>query len=119
MIRRGEIPEAWEQARRVVVERLDDITNALDRGFKSRSQFRDVREVEIDTGALPVDVLVRGTTPPLSVLCLRAVESDRSSDTVVSGAPVLWSWRNGAVRIEAIGTLDASTQYLVTLAVVE
>lgn len=119
MIRRGEIPEAWEKARRVLTERLDDIAGVLDRGFRSREQFRDVREVEIDTGSLPVDVLVRGNSAPLSVLVLRATPSARGSAAVISNPAVTWEWTGSAVRISALGTLASSTRYLVTLALVE
>lgn len=119
MIRRGDIPEAWEAARRTLGERLEDIVAVLDRGFKSREQLRDVRNVEIDTGVLPIDVLVRGNSAPLEVRVLRAVQVERGSASVISNPVVTWEWRDGVVRVSAIGTLAASTRYLVTLAVVE
>jgi hypothetical protein len=119
VIRRGEIPAQWEAARRVLAERLDDVVRVLDKAFKAREQFRDVKEVEVDTGVMPVDVAVAGNAPPLAVLVLRATPSARGSASVISNPAVTWEWRDGAVRISAIGTLAASTRYLVTLALVE
>lgn len=119
MIRRGEIPAKWEDARRALSERLADIVGVLDKGFRSREQFREVKDVEIDTGALPVDVAVRGNSAPLAVLALRAIPTALGSVNVVSGPAVTWEWRDGAIRIHALGTLTSSTRYLVTLALVE
>jgi hypothetical protein len=119
VIRRGEIPAAWEEARRALAERLGDIASVLDKGFKAREQFREVKEVEVDTGALPLDVFVAGNAPPLAVLVLRATPSERGSASVISNPAVTWEWTGTALRISAIGTLAASTRYLVTLALVE
>jgi hypothetical protein len=101
----------------VLAERLDGVREVLDRGFRVREQYRDVREVEIDTGALPLDVQVRGSTAPTAVLCLRAQEP--RSAVVFSGVGVAWEWCDGIVRIHEFDALSASTRYLVTLAVVE
>lgn len=119
MIRRGEIPAKWEDARRALSERLADIVSVLDRGFKAHEQFREVKDVEIDTDALPLDIEVRGSSAPLAVLALRVVETARGSSAVVSGPAVLWEWTGTALRIHGVADLSASTRYLVTLALVE
>jgi hypothetical protein len=121
VIRRGEIPAAWEEARRALAERLGDIASALDKGFKAREQFREVKEVEVDITALPVDVAVTGSTSPLAVMVLRASVAGRSdlASLVLTTPAITWEWRSGVVRIHGIDNLAGADRFLVTLALVE
>lgn len=120
MIRRGEIPAAWEEARRALAERLGDIASVLDHGFRSREQFREVKEVEVDITALPVDVAVTGSTSPLAVMVLRASIAGRENTGLVLTTPAItWEWRSGVVRIHGIDNLVGADRFLVTLALVE
>jgi hypothetical protein len=63
----------------------------------------------------PLSVRTSLSVMPSSVLLLSATTG---TGTLISGAPVTWSWNNGSIVISAIGTLTASTDYDLVLGVV-
>lgn len=67
--------------------------------------------VEFNLGTAPVEVRALG--------CKLVQPSAGDAGSVISGAPVTWSWSaDGRVRVTAIGGLTSSTAYHVTLCAV-
>ena len=63
----------------------------------------------------PVTVRTALTVTPSSVQLLSATTG---TGTMISGAPITWTWDDGSIVISAIGTLSASTDYDLVLGVV-
>jgi hypothetical protein len=68
-----------------------------------------------NSDAAPLTVLTTLTTRPSAVLLLSATTG---TGTMITGAPITWSWDDGSIVISAIGTLTASTDYDLVLGVV-
>lgn len=94
------------------------VTNALNNGVLLKDQLKaDIKEVVFTTGtALTVKTTL--AQAPATVICLRAAKA-QSESSYQSGNAVTWTYANGFVSIESISGLDASTDYAVTLALVE
>lgn len=104
---------------RVLRGAVDGMRSILNGGMRVRDQFGgQVIDTQIDTGALPLDVKVAATRPPLGVLLLRA-EVPRLGGTVLSGGSVTWEYRGGILRLSALSALSATTRYDCTILVLE
>lgn len=116
--------EMPERSRRVLDASFRTLRNVLDAaqgGVLLREQFAGIVDVVIDTAALPVTVKVprRMTRPPLGVRLIGATVQRTSTGRVLSGLPVEWEWRAGAVVIHSISGLAATTRYDAVIALEE
>lgn len=107
--------EAIRPLARFVVE----VSNVLNGGVKLRDQlagdFKEIRYVGGETLKVSSSAKLR----PLAVWCLRAKEAASDTGATMSGNAVTWTYGDGTIIISGISGLTASTDYAVTLAIVE
>ena len=104
---------------RVVRGAIDGLRQIVNGGMRVRDQFgRQVIDLQIDTGELPIDVEIKATRPPTGVLLLRAI-LPREGGYQLSGGVVTWEWRGGSLRIKDLSALSATTRYDCTILVLE
>jgi hypothetical protein len=98
--------------------------NILNGGVKLRDQLSaEIKQVRY-TGGESLTVRSKYATPPIALWALNAREAATGTATFISGGAVTWAFSgtqagDSFIEITAIDGLTASTDYLVTLAIVE
>lgn len=114
------IKESWADMVRPLQALVRQLVGILNGGVRLDEQSAgEVKKGVRYIGGETLTVSTKLKTTPAAVLVLSAREALTGSATVISGCAVTWSYANGAISITAITGLTASTDYLVTLWVVE
>lgn len=108
---------AWAEAFAPLMVFAREVSSILNGGFRVRDQVRIVRDVAIDTGALPVVLEVPAGTRAIGVVLVRAVTA--GSGRVLTGGSIEWETVPAGIRIHSVDGLSASTTYDATIAVME
>jgi hypothetical protein len=95
-----------------------ETTAILNGGVRLKDQLAAEIKTVRYVGGSSLSISTRYVSKPVTVAVLAATESASVSDTQ-SGNRVSWSYSDGFVTITDIGDLTASTDYVVTLAIVE
>jgi hypothetical protein len=108
---------------RAVIAELDTWARSLGSIVNGGVSLRDQLSGEVKSiryvGGSELTVSTRVSSMPAAVLVLSARESRNAAAATMSGNRISWSYRDGVISITAIDGLTASTDYLVSLAVVE
>lgn len=90
------------------------LNNGVRLGDQLAAEIKEVRYV----GGETLSVRTKYTKQPLTVAVLSA-KPTQTSGIIMSGNLVVWTYSDGFVTIGSIDGLNTSTDYLVTLAIVE
>jgi hypothetical protein len=95
-----------------------ETTSILNGGVRLKDQLAAEIKTVRYVGGESLPILTRYTSKPATVAVLAASESQNVSATQ-SGNRVSWSYSDGFVTIADVDGLTASTDYVVTFAIVE